>query len=204
MIIGAIYIVGFSDPVPLNFLKQPLKQEVQRMFGRSLDIQGDIFLMPRFQPSLEITEITLDNPAGMKGEFLHARRMFLQLNLFALLEGDLDVGELAASDIQLSLLIDKMGQPNWDFLEQGKETGSEAEDTVAADPDDQESVGFIDLRDFTFNLGKLELDNINVSYIDHRRNTEFTFAVYKGLASVKWDSPMTLSLKGTLTRYLLN
>ncbi len=166
------------------------------MFGRSLDIQGDIILMPRFRPSLEITEITLDNPAGMKGEFFHARRVFLQLNLFALLEGDLDVGELAASDIQLSLLVDQKGQSNWDFLEQSKGAGSEAEDAVAANPDDQEPAGVIDVRELNFNLGKLELDNINVSYIDRRRNTELIFAVDKGLASVKWDSPMTLSLKG--------
>jgi uncharacterized protein involved in outer membrane biogenesis len=196
LIIAVVYVVGFSEPVPLNFLKQPLNHEFQQMFGRNLDIQGDIILIPRLRPSLEITDVTLDNPAGMKGDFLHAQRMFLQLNLFALLEGDLDVGELTASDIQLSLLVDEQGQSNWDFLDGAKETDSAVEDAIVSNPSGQESAELADIGDFNFNLDKLELDNINVSYIDHRRSTEFVFAVNRGLASVKWDSPMTLSMKG--------
>jgi uncharacterized protein involved in outer membrane biogenesis len=118
LILAWLFTVLFQISVSLNFLKKPLQQEVQQTFGRTLHIRGDINLIPQLRPTLEITNLAIDNPAGVDGEVFQAKRMYLELDFLALMKGDLDIGELSASGLQIDLVIDEHGESNCNFLDQ--------------------------------------------------------------------------------------
>jgi len=195
LLIG-IYLALFTTPVSLNILKGPLQKEVHKLIGWHLEIRGDIYLVPSLQPSLEVNEVVLDQVAGREDHLFFARRMYLDLDLLALLDRNFEIGEISISDLQLALRVDQQGRSNWHL--QGAASESEKPDAKAEpDPDSGESVfDLLELHKVSFNLSRAHFENINFSFEDQLRSTRVTAAIEQGLASVRWNEPMTLSLQG--------
>ncbi len=196
ILLTGVCLFLFRVPVSLNLLKGPLQDQVREQFGLRLEIRGDIYLVSGLRPSLEIADAALINPGASQGELLFASRAYLDLDLPALFERTLEVGEMSVTGLRLALRVDERGVPNWrpgSKAAGGGEAGAPGEPQAPAGDSLAE---MLELGEVKFNFGRVRLDDIEFSYRDRLRNTEFIAAIDRGLASVRWDAPMTLELEG--------
>jgi uncharacterized protein involved in outer membrane biogenesis len=125
-----LYLALFPTPISLNIVKGPLQKEVSKQIGWHFEIRGDIFLVPGLKPSLEVNEVVLNELPGQQEPLFFARRMYLDLDLLALLDRNFEIGEISISDLQLALRIDQQGRPNWqlpDGVAISKQSGASSE-----------------------------------------------------------------------------
>ena len=195
LLIG-LYLALFTTPISLNIVKGPLQEAVSKQIGWHFEISGDIFLVPGLKPSLEVNEVALNDRPGQQDQLFFARRMYLDLDLLALLDRNFEIGEISISDLQLALRRDQQGRPNWQLPDGAailKQSGPSSE----LEADSGESwIDLLDLDKVSFNLTRANFENISFSYEDRLRKTKITAAIEQGQASIRWDDPMTLSLRG--------
>jgi len=195
LLIG-LYLTLFTTPISLNVLKGPLQKEFHNQVGWQLEVRGDIFLVPGLVPSLEVNEVAVDQVAGREHELFFARRMYLDLDLLALLDRNFEIGEISISDLQLALRVDQQGQANWQMQDRSNKPEQQAPSTDQAGEVSDTLLDLLEVHKITFNLTRALFENISFSYEDSLRNTRLTAVIDEGLASIRWNDPMTLSLKG--------
>ena len=195
LLIG-LYLALFTTPISLNIVKGPLQKAVSKQIGWHFEIRGDIFLVPGLKPSLEVNEVALNELPGQPDELFFARRMYLELDLLALLDSNFEIGEISFSDLQLALRIDQQGRPNWKMPD-GAVLSKQQEASSERETDSGESwYDLLDINKVNLNLTRAHFENISFSYEDRLRNTKLTAAIDQGQASIRWNDPMTLSLRG--------
>jgi len=102
--------------VDLGFLKGGVEASAKAALGREIKIDGPVVFEFSDWPAIEIQNVYVANvPDAFQPVFLKAGYARLQIGLFPLLKGDIQIGEITAENVILNLENDAQGQPNWIF-----------------------------------------------------------------------------------------
>jgi uncharacterized protein involved in outer membrane biogenesis len=154
LLVGGAWL-GLSLAFPPERLAALLSTRVSQATGRDFDIQGKLSfrLLPRVAVVAE--NLVLGNAAwGSRKDMLRVKRAALDLELWPLLQGRVDIGSVSLDGVDLLLETDRNGQGNWvmNWAMQGRDAAADSTDTSGSAQD-------IDLE-------HLQLADVHMAYRD--------------------------------------
>ncbi len=184
-------------------IRNQLITRVQDATGRDLTIDGDVkvSILPRVK--LELNGVTFANaPGAAAPDMLKLSQLQLDVGIFPLIRGNLDVSRFVLIDPTIEIEIGADGRGNWIFDEgpSGATTGGAgqtAADRTGGEPDDSsEKVGGGLLRNVR--LGDIRIENGTVRYRDTRSGrVETLTGISLDITMTDFDSPF--AARGKLT-----
>lgn len=180
LILASVVILALEIKVELNHLNKPVEIAVEQMLGRDFSMNGDVVLIPTLWPTLEIHDVSINNPEektwASGKEMMHFGRLRLQLGLLPLLSGKIYVADMIAQDITLNLESDANGKQNWDF---DLASASPEKESPHKEPSAAEQASEIKNNSSRlFHLEAMEqiiFKNINVHYYEPALNKSLQF-----------------------------
>lgn len=147
---AALILPGFID---WNQYKGDITDQAKKATGRRLTIIGDISLTLLPSPALKVADVHLANtPGGEAQNLVSLKALEVEVALWPLLSGELQVQSVRLIEPVIALEVDKKGVANWTFDAAGG-TSSEA-----ASPDNA------DLE--AFRLDSLIVENGSLTFAD--------------------------------------
>lgn len=157
IIIAIIAIPFFVDP---NDLKPQISEQVQKMTGRDLIIEGDIGLSVFPWVALDLGKVSLSNAEGFRADtFAQVEAAHIRVKLMPLLSKEVEMDTVTLDGLVLNLETNKDGKTNWDSL-----TGApKAEEEPADSKFDLASV----------QVSGINLSNANIHWRDDRTGDNY-------------------------------
>ena len=157
-----------------------------KALGRQVTIAGPVELEFSNWPALEVSDVNIANAAGAaQADFLNAGLARMQIGVFPLLRGEINIAEVTAENVTLNLENDVQGRPNWIF--DGAAAAKEQE------PDKTETDGKL----ITFAaLDRLSLKQINVNYHDAALDKSLSFVLDSMEGTAAKNEPLNLHFAG--------
>ena len=155
LILAFAYLALFVNP---NDFKPTIEKKVKQYTGRTIKIPGK--LSWSFFPTISLStgKVILDNPAGFgKKPFAKIGQANINISLFALLGGNLNIKNVTLKGLHLNLMENKQGQNNWTFGKPSTHSETTNTNKITA-PSSQPST----LPNFQ--IPSLEISNANISY----------------------------------------
>jgi len=205
LIAGAI-VITLAIAAPLILLAVGIQVDVSKFgpkvseiasdtLGRQVTLDGPIYIVPSYWPTLEIHGLRIADPFGAEdAEFMRLGRARVVLDLLPLLRGRVALDEIMADDVQLNLVRYADGNASWAF----DGLGGEAEEPTA-EPDDAEgeSAG----RRLAFSeLKELVLRDIAVSWHDQTTGDRESLVVEECTGAAVAGEPIRLTLAGSVRK----
>lgn len=197
LLITVLALMFFGVNVDLGFLKGGVEASARSALGRDVEIRGPVVLEFSDWPALEVQDVRVANvPGASSPDFLHAGMARLQVGLFPLLKGDIQIGEIKAENVSLNLESDEQGQPNWVFSTEEDETQTRevSNDKPVKTPSQE------DRETIRFSLIELTLKEIGVTYHDAALNKTIKFELDKLNGQAAPGKPIILDLEGQLQK----
>ncbi|MFN0315637.1 MAG: AsmA family protein [Burkholderiales bacterium] len=114
LVLGSVAIAALGITLSAAPWRGQLSDAMGRAIGREVRFEGPLEMQPTLTPSFRVGGITIANPAGFSSPFFaslgHAT---LQVDLLALLRGDVRVRELSAQGVIFHLERNAQAQVNW-------------------------------------------------------------------------------------------
>ena len=135
----------------LNFddLTALLQREVKAATGRDLVVAGPVDLQISLTPSIDLQDLRFANASwGSRPEMVTLRRLELEVDLMALLGGDIVVNRLVLVQPDILIETDAEGTGNWEF-------GSASAPSENDAPADSGGRDLPDIQDFAILGGRL-------------------------------------------------
>jgi AsmA protein len=109
--VAGLAVFIFVDP---NSFKPRIIQAVRASTGRDLALKGPITLALSLQPTLRATDVSFSNPPGFsRPQMATLQQAEVQLALWPLLSGKVQIIRLVLTDPDVSLETNAAGQSNW-------------------------------------------------------------------------------------------
>jgi uncharacterized protein involved in outer membrane biogenesis len=124
LLLGGTWL-GLSLAFPPERLAALLSTRVSQATGRDFGIQGNLSfrLLPRIAVVAE--NLVLGNAAwGSRKDMLRVKRAALDLELWPLLQGRVDIGSVSLDGVDLLLETDRAGKGNW--VMQGRDAAADS------------------------------------------------------------------------------
>ena len=200
-----VVIMAVAVALPLLVSEETVRKHlitrVQDATGRALTIDGDVkvSLLPRVK--LELNGVTFANAAGAAmPDMLKLSRLQLDVGIFPLIRGNLDVSRFVLVDPVIDIEIGEDGRGNWVFDEGESSTVGGGADstprTAGSEPDDDAEARGGFLRNVR--LGDIRIENGTVRYRDARSGRKETLTgISLDITMADFDSPF--AAKGELT-----
>ena len=117
IIIVAVLILIFAGvTLDLSKFRGAVETSIEAVLGREIDIDGPVYLEFSNWPAIDIEDVKLANVEGAAAEnFLEADMIRLQIGLFPIIRGEIEIGEITLEDVSLNLETDATGKGNWVF-----------------------------------------------------------------------------------------
>jgi uncharacterized protein involved in outer membrane biogenesis len=145
--------------------------------GRKVQIHGPLALQIGLTPSIRVEEVTLANAPGQSpAEMAKIGQLWLELDLWQLLGGEIDLRDLRLRDAEILLEWSREGLPNWPSF------GS-------APRDDEQSGGP------GFELRKLEIENLSLR-LHHAASGSRRKAQFDRLSLARWGDAQKIEIRG--------
>jgi len=145
--------------------------------GREVQIHGPLALQIGLTPTLRVEEVTLANAPGQSpAEMAKIGRLWLELDLWELLEGEIEFRDLRVRDAEILLEWNQEGQPNWP--------------SSGSTPKDQADSG-----DLGFELQKLEIENLTL-HIHHVASGSRREARFDRVSLARWADAQKIEISG--------
>jgi uncharacterized protein involved in outer membrane biogenesis len=179
----------FGVTVNLDGLRNQVDAAATKALGRNIVIEGSVELVISFQPSLEINVIHIGNPEGWQTRDLaRVEQLRGAIDIIPLLRGKIQIGEIRADGVLLSLETTASGKNNWQINIGAKPQPAETQ--VAPSADSKFSVEFVELRE-------LALYDVAVIYRDGGLNKTYQFRLDALDGTAETDEPMLFSIWGS-------
>ncbi len=115
---AAVTALMFVDP---SVFRNQLETRASKAFGREFKIAGPIQLEKSLRPRIIVEDISIANPAWATEEYLAtAEKLAVQVALFPLLRGDMQVLDIIFSGVNLFIEENPDGRNNYTFGDSGK------------------------------------------------------------------------------------
>lgn len=169
-----------------NNLKPQVAQAFQQATGRKLTLAGDVRLKVGFAPTIEVQDVGIQNAAwGSQPEMAKVKRFELQVGLFPLLFGHIDVKRLILIDPDILIETDKSGKSNLDFM-----TTAESAKATPAPATKQKKVALT--------VNELSIEQGRITYRNEKSGKTYIAKVNSLTATAaSAASPLKLKLKGS-------
>lgn len=193
-------LIFYGVTIDLSFLKSGVEISATSVIERDVKIEGPVVFEFSTWPAIEAKGVQVANvPSGSDSVFFNADRARLQISLFQLLRGKIEIAEFAAEGVSLNLESNSNGQPNWVFGSGGSaETPSkQTKDTVEPGPVDK-SKPFMSFR----GISNIEMSNIAVKYHDASLGKTIQFKLEKMRGSAVPEKPMILDFEGHFQKHI--
>ncbi len=185
LIVAAALIAPFV--IPAETFKGQLLTQVREATGREARIDGDfrIALLPRVE--FVAGKVSFANTAnGTAKNMVSVDRLNVQVALFPLFGGNLEIDAFVLEKPVISLEVDKAGKPNWVF-----DSGKKPAATAGAPAAEKKSAGSGGSGLSGLKLGDVRLVDGQVTYSDARTGkTERLDGINLKIALPSLDSPM--------------
>jgi uncharacterized protein involved in outer membrane biogenesis len=174
-LVGALLLLLLAD---INQYKGLISEKVKELTGRELTIKGDLRLKPSLSPTVTAEQIQFANaPWASTPTLLSARKMELELALFPLLSGEVQIKRMEARDTKLNLQTNQSGQGNWEL------------------PGMQESAESHPLQQ----LERVAFHNLDLNWRNGKTGSSERFRLKRVVADkTHWGAPLHLTLNGAL------
>jgi AsmA protein len=158
VLIGAALAIPFL--VPTETYKQQLEAQVERATGRALTIEGPLEFSILPQLALAAENVRFANlPGAAEAEMARLAELQVQLKLWPLLRGAVEVDRFVLVKPVIHLEVDAQGRPNWQL-------GGEEPAAEPAGEDGGPSVPVTELR-----LGDIRIVDGTLTYADAASGT---------------------------------
>jgi uncharacterized protein involved in outer membrane biogenesis len=185
-IIVALIVAAYVLLLTYNYDR--LKPEIAKVFkeatGHVLTLSGPINLKVSFAPTLMVEDVALQNASwGSQPEMATIKRFGVQVALFPLIFGRVDVERLILIDPDILIETSRSGESNLDFL---KKIGS------AKTKKEAPAKGGVKLT-----INELRIEKGRITYRNEKSTRTYTVELSSLAASTSTgDSPVQLKLKG--------
>ncbi len=196
LVITIAGLMYFGVTLNLEFLKSGVEASAESVLDREVSINGPVFLEFSNWPAIEVRNVQIANlPDALEPVFLDAGLVRLQIGLFPLLKGDIQIGEITAENVTLNLENNGQGQPNWVFGAGKNHTPepTQVDNTpvTASAEEEDKSISFSGLNDLT-------LKDIAVTYHDAVLGKTIHFKLNKLDGEASPGKPIILDFAGNL------
>jgi len=114
LVIAAAVVVVILEWVDLHRYRSQIADQLSQVAGRKVEIHGPLSLDIGLMPTFEVEEVTLANAPGQSPpEMARIGHLWLELDLWQLLKGEIALRDLRVSDAEILLEWNQEGQPNW-------------------------------------------------------------------------------------------
>jgi AsmA protein len=165
LIIAAAIAVPFF--IPLDTYKGKIIALVKTETGRDLKIDGPVHFSLLPSVALEANDVSLSNPPGAATpNMVQLKTLAVELKLFPLLHGGLEISQFKLVQPAIALEIDKQGKPSWAFSTPAP-TGAAPQ--AAPPANSAPAAGSSSGPDFSaISLGDVSIVDGQASYLDQR------------------------------------
>ncbi|MCK5444286.1 MAG: AsmA family protein [Rhodospirillaceae bacterium] len=154
----AVGLIVALKSIDFNQYKGEIVAQVKAQTGRDLQIAGDLDLSISLSPSLKVQGVKFANASwGTRPQMLLLENLEAQVNLLALLTGDIEVNYIVLSGLDIFLETDAKGRANWEISTQAP-TDDDA--TTAAVPMPK--------------VHDVRLENVRLTYKNGVQKSEFS------------------------------
>ncbi|HHH36774.1 MAG TPA: AsmA family protein [Gammaproteobacteria bacterium] len=162
LVLGLGALILLVDP---NDYRDDIQALVKARTHRELRMEGDLRLSVFPRLSLEIGNATLENAPGFSSHpLLHLDQADIEVRLWPLLRGRLQVTRLTLRGLEVNLERNERGQANWQL---GSENGA-ANGNPAGSGSDQAAA----LAGFT--IAGIKVENATLRWLDHGTGQSYT------------------------------
>jgi len=126
LLIAALMVTGYAilESYDFNNYKPKIAQAVKEATGRELKIDGDIKVKLGLSPCVLVEDISFQNaPWGSRSELAKIKCLKVQVALFPLIKGTIEVKRLTLEEPDILLETDLSGKSNLEFQTGGQSSG---------------------------------------------------------------------------------
>ncbi len=210
LLVFAIGVLIFSGiTVNLDFMRGGVETAASSALGRDVTIEGPVELEFSNWPAIDISDVKIANvEGGNSPTLLNAGFVRMQLGIFLLLKGEVNIADISAENVTLNLESDSEGSPNWVFGQSGKTVPGKEKKLQEETPQDVGNTGQQGQKNhiqFT-GLNHLSLQQIAVNYTDAALDKSFSFLLESMEGTAAEGQPIELNLDGLVEdkNYQLN
>ncbi len=161
-------VIALPYAIQPNDFKPQIAEQVKKRTGRDLAIGGDIGLS--FFPwlGLEVSDVSLGNPAGFGTEpFVQIDKAKIRVRLTPLLKKRLEVDQVLLEGLSAHLVTDASGRQNWDFsASEARNPPSNSSSQTSKPPNRQNPPAA------AFLVGGVDLKGAKLVWDDHRQGRQ--------------------------------
>ncbi len=190
VVAGVAGFLALGIPVELSRFKAPVEQAASLALGRDVTIDGSVSLAPSLEPTLQIEGVHVANADGWsEPDLMYLGLARLQIAVLPILEGRIEVIEIAVDGFQANLERDADENVNWliEPRQPKQETAADAPAGEAAE--DGPVVSMLEVAD-------LSLDNIEIRFRDTGTGADYLLTFDSIDGSAVEDQPMDLTIEG--------
>ena len=198
--LGAWYATSFINPAQLTRL---LSTAIKDSTGRDLKITGPVSLSVFPGISVRAEQVSLSNTSWASNpNFLSLKQIELDIRLFPLLKGSVEISRIGLQGLELNLQTNKAGEGNWNLTPPvlvGANANNQTGSTSNGSTDNASNSAF-------FSFKTLDVLDARIHYQDDNQAVKtiylpkLAFAAMDGKSSILADvqyANYTLNLKGT-------
>ncbi len=197
LIVSVTALIFFGITVNLDAMRGGIELAASRALDRQVSIEGPVELELSNWPALNISSVKIANlENGVEPYLLNAGFVRMQIGVFPLLKGEINIADIRAEDVTLNLESDASGQPNWVFAKTDKTAKAKPEQaTEMPIPADGQSAEDAKYMQFTA-LSHLSLQKISVNYRDAALDKSMYFVLESMKGTAAEGEPIKLLLAG--------
>jgi AsmA protein len=162
LLVAAVLVV--PSLIPADAIRDRLVAEVNNATGRQLRLEGPISLSVIPSLAVKLEKVALSNaPGGQAKDMVSLSRLDVELKLFPLIGGNVEIDRFVLVDPVIALEVDRQGRPNWQFAGQAAPAQPSGQSAPAepAKPGGSGGGG-----PASISLGDVRIVNGTLSYVD--------------------------------------
>jgi len=192
LIIVIVVLIFTGVTVNLDFMRGGVEVAASKALHRDVTISGPVALEFSYWPALDVSDLKISNVEGAASpDLLNAGLVRMQLGVFPLLKGEINIADITAEDVKLNLESDADGNPNWVFTKPDQVVSEPEIKSVANPPDNSEKK-----RIHFAALSHLSLTQISVDYHDAALNKTLSFVLESMEGTAAENQAIELKLNG--------
>jgi uncharacterized protein involved in outer membrane biogenesis len=112
--VAAAVVVIILEQTDFHRYRSQIAHQLSRALGREVQIHGPLDLQIGLVPTVRVEDVTLANAPGQSpAEMAKIGHLWLEVDLWELLEGEIEFRDLRVRDAEILLQWSQEGRPNW-------------------------------------------------------------------------------------------
>lgn len=200
IILVALLVLVFAGvTVDMSKFRGAVETSIEAALDREIAIDGPVYLEFSNWPAIDIEDIKLANVEGAsKPDMLQAGLARLQIGLFPILKGKIEIAEVSLEDVNLNLETDAEGKANWIFKDEKQLVKQSAVIENAGSTSGTNATTETNKLISFSGVNEVSFKNISVNYLDKALNKSLQFQLDSLVGEASSDAPMKMEMSGHL------